>query len=207
MGHSSLLEVECAGLERTVIARKAELGVLSGLLEKSEKSLGEASSRSQDLSDAVIFVQRFSEGLQSGVVQRFESLITPGVREIWGRDYTVRIDIVAKGTISAEFIVVLPNGREVSMKNGEGGGLRDFVAVLQRILYLVLEPSQRAKMVFMDENMKMLDSVRSVTAFDFIIRLLKELDVQAVWITHSEAVKSIEQSAGFKIIDMTRTEK
>ena len=76
----------------------------------------------------------------------------------------------------------------VSMEDGEGGGMKDVIAVLNRILYLVLDPTRPAKILMLDENLKALDSWRAPSTFPIITKMARELGIQVVWITHSAPV-------------------
>ena len=166
---------------------------IKSMIADNSKKLSELNKKQQDISDEIILVQRFSEGIQTGVVGKFEDLLTRGVRQIFDKEYTVTIEFSTSGnTLNADFFITLPDGKKVNLASGEGGGLRDLVAVLQRILYVVLEPSRPSRVVFMDENMKMLDSARAPGAFSFLRDLCRELDVQVVWVTHQESAKNLE---------------
>lgn len=167
-----------------------------GMIDANEKRLKSLNERQQEISDGIILMQRFSEGIQSGVVKKFEDLLTDGVKQIFNKDYSVSIEFSVSGnTMNADFFITLPDGKKVNLAKGEGGGLRDLVAVLQRILYLVLEPSHPAKIVFFDEDLKMLDSGRAPSAFVFIMELCRELEVQVVWITHQQAAGEMDRES------------
>ena len=154
------------------------------------------------IGSAIALTQRFYDSIQADVVHRFEDLLTQGVRQIFGKNYTVHIEFTSNkaNTIQADFFITLPDGKKVNLAKGEGGGLRDLVAVLQRVLYIVLEPTHPAKIIFMDESLKHLDRDRAAVAFPFIIGVLKELGIQAVWISHSDSIKTIDGTPGVSII-------
>lgn len=201
---SSLVRVAEIDIAKNI----AEENMLKAELTAKRLRLDEATKAVTDLGDGIDVVQKFSEGLKTDVIQRFEDLLTRGMREIFQKNYTISIDFVSKGNgVSADFYVTLPDGKKVNLAKGEGGGLRDLVGVLQRILYLILEPSRPAKILFLDEDLSFLDSGRMPSAFRFLHGLTSELGIQVIWISHAEAVRSMEDSEGISIIRLGDREK
>jgi len=170
------------------------------MITGAEDRIKDMNARQQSIADGILLVQRFSEGIQTGVVQRFEDLLTKGIRQIFNKEYTISIEFSTQGnTLNADFFVTLPDGKKVNLAKGEGGGMRDLVAVLQRILYIVLEPSRPAKLLLLDENLKALDVGRAPAAFSFIKELCKELEIQVIFVTHQQfAIES--DTDGIKLI-------
>ena len=157
-------------------------------------------AKQTSIADCILLIQKFSEGLQTGVVQRFEDLLTRGIRQIFNKDYTVSIEFAVSGnTLNADFFITLPDGKKVNLARGEGGGMRDMVAVLQRVLYIILEPSHPARILFLDENLKALDVGRAPGAFAFIKDLCAELDIQVLFVTHQQGAVDADQT-GVKVI-------
>jgi len=198
-----------AGLRADFAATAANISERRGrrdaLMERMNISDRLAKGKEEEVvraGSAIALTQRFYESIQSDVVQKFEDLLTNGVRQIFGKNYTVHIEFTSNksNTIQADFFITLPDGKRVNLAKGEGGGLRDLVAVLQRILYIVLEPTHPAKIIFMDESLKHLDRDRAAVAFPFIIGVLKELDIQAVWISHSDSIKAMDGTLGVSIV-------
>lgn len=201
MSQSALRDIH-SELFRENARRKGARDTVIGMVKAREVIARDISARQQALSDSIVLVQKFSEGLQSGIVQRFEDLLTRGVRAIFKKDYTVTIEFSTSGnTLHADFFIILPDGKKVNLARGEGGGLRDLVSVLQRILYIVLEPSRPARVLFLDENLKALDVGRAPAAFAFIRDLCHELDIQVIFVTHQQGAVDSE-AAGMKIISI-----
>ena len=196
---SALRDIHAA-LERENAKRRGARDTVIGMVKAREVIVKELNTKQQTISDCIILIQRFSEGIQTGVVQRFESLLTSGIRQIFKKDYTVTIEFAVSGnTLNADFFITLPDGKKVNLSRGEGGGLRDLVAVLQRILYIVLEPSQPARVLFLDENLKALDVGRAPAAFAFIKDLCAQLDIQVIFVTHQQGAVDAEPE-GMKVI-------
>ena len=184
--------------------RRANQVAVAGLISTEEDKLASYTAGVEGLSSSVAVVQNFSNNMRTDIISKFEDLLTSGVREIFDKDYKLKIELSASGnSYHADFFVVLADGKKINLATGEGGGLRDFVSVLQRILYIMLEPSQPAKIVFMDESLKALDSDRAIKAFRFIAGLCKELGVQLVCITHSQAAKAMSGFDGVSVLEVS----
>lgn len=200
MSATSALKDIHAQLARENATRRGARDSVLGMLSNNEAKVKDLNAKQQDISNGIVMVQKFSEGIQTGVVHRFEDLLTRGVRQIFNKEYTVSIEFSVSGnTLNADFFMTLPDGKKVNLAKGEGGGMRDLVAVLQRILYIVLEPTQPARILFMDECLKALDVGRAPIAFGFIKDLCRELDIQVVAITHQAGATDTD-GAGMKVI-------
>ena len=183
------MEAIVLSAEKALAKKMAEEDMLKAELASKNLLLDDATKAVTLASDTIAITQRFSDGLQTGVIQKFEDLLTRGVREIFDKDYAIKIELQAKGNgVTAEFYAILPDGKKVSLAKGEGGGLKDLVGILQRVLYLILEPSHPAKILCLDEAGKYIDSTRSPAAFAFIANLCRELGVQVICISHADAV-------------------
>lgn len=182
-------DTEIKKARRLVTARRAEKSLLDERLERSRAELAEAKDQAQTAADSIAIAQAFSGSIQTGVIGKFEDLLTRAIRQIYGREYEVRIELAAKGnSMWADFRILLPNGRLVDLAGGEGGGFKDIVAVMSRILYLVLDPTAPARIMFLDENLKALDQWRSPAAFPIITKIARDLGIQVIWISHSPVV-------------------
>lgn len=187
-----------------LVRRRAEREATKGLLEQEELTLKALSGDLAVITDSIAVVQNFSSNIRTDVVKKFEELLTSGIREVFNKDYKVSIEFTTSGnSYYADFYIILPDGRKVGMSH-EGGGLRDFVSVLQRILYIIMEPSKPSKILFMDENLKHLDAERSALGFKFISGLLRELGIQTVFITHSMSAKGLSD-ANINIIEVSKS--
>lgn len=188
--------------------RRTEFGLLSKSLSDCEASLDITKNKVRDTEECIVLAQSFSGSLQTDVVDKFEDLLTRAVRQVFGRDYTVHLVFEAKGnSFWADFHVTLPSGRRVTLSHGEGGGLKDLCSVLIRMLYLILDPTCPSRVVFLDENLSNLDSWRSPGGLTMLARIMSELGVQALWITHSDAVRSGEVSIpGARVLRMSMSD-
>jgi ABC-type molybdenum transport system ATPase subunit/photorepair protein PhrA len=171
------------------------------LVKSCASELEQESVKLDNVTKAMAVVQNFSGNIRTDVITKFEELLTSGVREVFGKDYKITIEFSSSAnSYHADFMVTLPSGRKVNLATGEGGGLKDFIAVLQRMLYIMLEPNKPARILVMDENLKAVDVARADMAFRFIAGLAKELDIQVIMITHSSA--AARASDGMSVVEI-----
>jgi hypothetical protein len=186
-----------------LIRRRANLQSLTALTEGEKQDCETYKKEVETLTDSVAVLQNFSNGIRTDIITKFEDLITSGVREVFNKDYKVAIEFSTSGnSYHAEFYVFLPDGKKINLMAGEGGGLRDFISVLQRMLYIILEPTKPSRLIFLDENLKHLDSSRAATAFKFISGLAKELDIQILMITHSAAAIGLATAGMATVVEI-----
>jgi DNA repair exonuclease SbcCD ATPase subunit len=155
-------------------------------LEQKEKELKEIEEKISALTQSIDILQDFHLNLEIGIIKKFEELVTKGIQEIFGKQYKFIIEFKNEniGT-SADFYIKIPESDKIiNLASGEGGGIKDFISVLIRMLYLILEPSKPAKILFLDENLKHLDRERAIKALKFIKELAEKLNIQVVFITH-----------------------
>ena len=186
-----------------LIRRKANRDAIANVFKSEQANIAELKAKVQRLGDGITLIQSFSNTLRTDVISKFEDLLTKGVRQVFKKDYKISIGFANTGnSVYADFYVTLPSGKKINLANGEGGGLRDFVSILQRILYIILEPNKPSRVIFLDENLKALDSERSPVAFQFIAELIRELGIQCIFITHSNAAKAMAGATGVSLIEV-----
>ena len=187
----------------SLIRRKANRDAIANVFKSEQANIAELKATVQRIGDGITLIQEFSNTLRTDVISKFEDLLTKGVRQVFKKDYKISIEFTNTGnSVYADFYVTLPNGKKTNIANGEGGGLKDFVSILQRILYIILEPNKPSRIIFLDENLKALDAERSPLAFQFISELIRELGIQCVFITHSNAAKAMAGAPGVSLIEV-----
>ena len=188
-----------------LIKRRANRDAVAHVLAVEKENIEELKAKVTQLQDGISLMQNFTNTLRSDVVTKFEDLLTKGARHVFQEDYKVTIEFTnAANSVYADFYVTLPNGRKINILNGEGGGLKDFVAVLQRMLYIILEPSLPSRLIFIDESFKALDGERAQSAFKFISELAHELGIQIVFITHADAARAMSDTEGVSVLHVAK---
>ncbi len=200
-GSTISLDSEVRRARSLVTKRRTEYDMLTARALEQDARAADCAKEMQLLGDCVVVMQNFAGQIQTDIVTKFEDLLNRGIREIMKRDYKVQVVFEAKAnSFWADVLVTLPNGNRIPISK-DGGGLRHLAAILSRILYVVLDPTQPAKILFLDETMKDLDEWRYPEGFKFIMDICTQLDIQVIWVTHAAAISSKELDIpGAKII-------
>lgn len=172
--------------------RRVEFNMLTERASERAEAADACRAEMQLLGDCVVVMQNFATQIQTGIIAKFEDLLNRGIREIFKRDYKAQVVFEAKAnSFWADIYVTLPNGNRVPINN-EGGGMRELASMLSRILYVVLDPTQPAKILFLDESLSQIDEWRYPDGFKFIMDICTQLGIQVIWITHNAAISSRE---------------
>ncbi len=166
-------------------AYKAHKNMYESVLDEINSKLNELTNKEKDVDQALVHIQNINLSLKDDIIKKFESLITEGIKEVFEEDYKIKIEMKKSAfKIIANINIILPNGKEVDIYEGEGGGIKDFVSVLMRIIYFILESEKRSPIIFLDENLKHLDSERALKAIEFIKKITEKFGITVVFITH-----------------------
>ena len=196
-GLKTLLASEVSRARALTVKRRAEYDMLVARALEKDRAAAACAQEMQNLADCVVIMQNFAGQIQTGIVGKFEDLLNRGIREIFKRDYKVQVVFEAKAnSFWADIMVTLPNGNRIPISK-DGGGLKNMASLLSRILYLILDPTQPAKILFLDESLAGLDVWRSPEAYSFITATARGLGIQIIFITHNAEITSGENPSGF----------
>lgn len=189
--------VKLTDAERKCVQERAELNMLTVRHGELVAQVATLKAEATTISDAVLVTQAFAGQIQTGVIDKFEDLLNRGVRQIFERDYKIDIAFEAKAnSFWADIYITLPGGNRIPMST-EGGGLKHFSALLSRILYIILDSTQPAKFLFLDESLAELDIWRSPAAYAFLTDVARELGIQIIFVTHNANVADGSNPLGF----------
>lgn len=190
---------EISKIEEDIKAKKIYKEMLLRNIEDKKNNIKLKESDIEMISKSINVVQEFYSNLQTDVVFKFENLITEGIKEVFETECKFEIEFKKENNnISAEFYINIGN-KKIVLNDGEGGGIKDFISVLFRIIYLILDRNNKSRVIFLDENLKHLDKDRSHKALKFIYNLCKQLKIQVFFITHLD-INDMEFKDQFNII-------
>jgi len=190
---------EIAKIEEDIKAKKIYRDMLSRNIVDIKNLIKSKESDVEMIVKSINVMQEFYSNLQTDVVFKFENLITEGIKEVFDSDCKFEIEFKKENNnVSAEFYINIGN-KKIILNEGEGGGIKDFISVLFRIIYLILDRNNKSRIIFLDENLKHLDKERSHKALKFIHNLCKQLNIQVFFITHLD-INEMEFKDEFNII-------
>lgn len=180
-------ENELKKIEIQLTKLKAYTEMYRNKIDEYKAKISDLEQKIAMLDTSIQHIQSIGLTLKNDIVLKFEELITEALREVFEDNYKFKINFSKKlGRMNADFYIQLPDGKIVDIYNGEGGGVKDFVALLIRILYFELDKNKRTPVMFLDENLKFLDKERAIKAINFIKKLCNKLNIQVLFITHQQ---------------------
>lgn len=135
---------------------------------------------------------RIGEERQEQAQQQIETLVTQGLRTIFGdelsfhlvpgtRAKTPVVDFVVRSTLPGGTIV------DTDVMDARGGGLAATVGFLLRLVVLLLTAGNRDTVLFLDETFAHVSAEYETRLAEFIRDLVDKTGVQVVMVTHSDA--------------------
>jgi len=176
-------------LERSLDRAQGQKEALEQQREDSKAMREHDQRRITTLEAAAELVQAATETRRQELKDRVESLVTRGLRAVFGRnDYEFAFDV----SLSRSMIGVVPVLRsefegdmiETAITEGHGGGIADVVSFVLRVVVLSLTRPRLAPVMVLDESFRHVspDCLRGVAT------LLRELNqsagIQFILVTH-----------------------
>jgi len=152
----------------------------------------EAESLSQDLEDlkreyeitaeAHALANDVSDVVKQQVSERFSSLVTEALRDIFGSQMTFNVNIgVSRGLPTVDF-TLLVDGVEVDPLQAQGGGVVDVLSLLLRLVFL--EVTNKDIPLLLDEPLKHLSVDYLPAAMTFLEEYSKKSGRQIILVSH-----------------------
>lgn len=131
--------------------------------------------------------------VQERIKDYIEETMTEGLKEVLGPEFGFRVDFQVNRNKPEVFLFVCKDGEEYSLTGDElGGGVLDVVSFLFRLVVDALSNRGRSKAVFvLDEPFKFLGKEHFGGITKLLLRLVKELNVQFIVVTHEEELAEL----------------
>lgn len=176
-----------ASREMQVRAKKA--------VEESIVKLGKVNKDRQDLTKAGLFLRAVSDHSRQRSIGQIETTINAALRQIFApRDIRVKVEFDTKaGRINANVLMVNGEGEAEDILEGRGGGIRDIVSVILRIMFKKMVHPPLSGPIVLDESLRFLNSVDNengyvVRAYQFLKEIAERFDEQFIIVTSVDSV-------------------
>lgn len=158
--------------------------------KSAELEVAQLASYLEVLDETIVVLNSYADQRASDLQTTVETLVTHGLRTIFGGDMSFHLKPGMKGKYATmDFIVRsrTPEGEEVdtSIMDSRGGGVAAVVGFLIRLVLLLLHPGKR-HILFLDETFAQLSAEYEPRLAEFIAELVRKTDVQIVMVTHSD---------------------
>ncbi len=149
------------------------------------------SAAEEDIADALealTVAQTVAQLTQQQLEQQLSDIVTPAIQAIFGKPYVFKIKYVQKRKkTEAEIYLVDEQGYEYEPMTDNGGGICDVLALALRIACWKISKPQAAPILIFDEPLKFVSLDFYEDACNFLIEIVKQLELQVVMVTHVKA--------------------
>lgn len=188
---NSDLESLGSSIVRTRRQIDQRVGEAKSILSESKRLQTEISnldSRIETLNEAIAVLQSVADRRQTQLQDTIQSLVTEGLRAVFGQDYEFKIVPSTKGKLaSLDFYIRSRMGEgwiETPITDSRGGGVAAVAGFLLRVVVLLLQKDIR-KTLFLDEVFGMVSASAEQALVGFVRELVDRLDFQVVLVTHN----------------------
>jgi hypothetical protein len=178
--------------------RRARLDVLKGRARELERFQTEYEQLVQSKFSEAVTVERAAallsslvEGEQAQTLTVVEELVTEGLQSIFGPEYEFKMLVDRKRSqVSIDFRLIThwPDRDHVTpLAGARGGGLLAVIGFVLRVVLLSLFKERSRLMLVLDESFGQVSSEYTEPLMHFVKKLIDELGVQVVMVTHDPA--------------------
>lgn len=165
---------------------------LQGKQVKAE--VGELSQRIEALDEAAAVLNGYADSRQVELQTKIESIVTHGLRTIFGDDMSFHIKASQTGKYPTALFTVrsLKDGQtvETNIMDARGGGVAAVTGFILRLILLLLKPNARP-VLFLDETFAQLSEEYEPALAEFMKELVERTPVQILMVTHSHAYDDV----------------
>jgi DNA repair exonuclease SbcCD ATPase subunit len=163
-----------------------EYSLVSKQVKEERKSLQEAKTYLDEVTQAQKLTQSVAEYVQEQAHKQISRIVTKCLQTIFGDEaYEFRINFSQKRSKTEAELVLVRDSQEVDPTEASGGGVVDLVSFALRLACLVLSTPKKRKLLVLDEPMKHLSSEYRPAVKEMLEGLSKELGIQIIMVTHS----------------------
>lgn len=188
------LEAELSRRERSLERRIGEARSLALEGKRLQQEHQQQELLAEVHEEAVGVLNSFADSRQQEAVRRIETLVSAGLRSIFGEGMTFAVKMEQKSRRSeVEFVVRSQAGDQIvetPILDARGGGVAAVSGFLLRLIILLLHPRAR-RILFLDESFAQLSAEYEEPCAEFLRELADRAGVQIVLVTHSEAFSPV----------------
>ena len=182
-----------------------KLGKLESLkdqVKSSNSKIAQLELKEDQVAKASLFLQSLSDTTRIQVIEKIAGIVTDALQTVKDKNLVFQMNLVTKNNQPTLEMGILDklSGQTYDILQSMGGGVADLVSVTLRIALLCRWQPNLSRVIIMDEVGKFI-SVKDQEIFSEFIRKLSEaLNLQLVWISHSNVLTS----QAHKIFEVTK---
>jgi DNA repair exonuclease SbcCD ATPase subunit len=182
--------------------KQGQLQAFRSRLETCNGQINEL-ERKEDLSTKTsLFLQSLSDVTRIQVLDKISGIVTEALQTVKDKNLEFRMNLTTERNAADLKMVIFDKitGQEYDVLESMGGGIADLVSISLRLALLCKWQPFVSRILILDEAGKHISVKDQEQLADFISKLSKLLNVQFVWVTHSDV---LSRSAD-KVFEVTK---
>lgn len=189
-----LLERSSNALQRCASLREMQKKGQESVV-KTGKRLDQLNSELGALERAGAFLRVVSDYSRRKSIGRIEDTVTAALLQIFApRKIQLKIEFDTKSSrVNANVYLTGDGGELEDVMDGRGGGVRDIVSVLLRVMFKKMVHPPLGGPIVLDESLRFLNSIDNengyvIKAYQFLKSVSKKFDQQMIMVTSADSV-------------------
>lgn len=151
---------------------------------------------------ASLFLQSLSDQTRLQVLDKISGIVTDALQTVKDKNLVFQMQLTTRASQPVLDMTILDklSGQSYDVINSFGGGICDIVSLALRVALLVKWQPSLSRVLILDEACKHVAQKDQELLAVFVRKLSEALNVQFVWISHSEVL----QQAAHKIFEVTK---
>lgn len=190
MSDLSALESALRKRQQTFDRSLGEAKSVAVRLKETKQEIADLVATQESCDEAAAVLNSYADSRQAEVQTKVETLVTEGLRAVFGEDLSFHAVTSTRGKLAATDFVIrsMADGHvvETPIMEARGGGVAAVAGFLLRLILLMLRKDAR-QVLFLDEAFAQVSSEYEPRLAEFIRELVDKTSVQIILVTHSSA--------------------
>ena len=167
---------------------KTERTLLKNEIEKNTNYYNQLLDTMENLEEARVIFQKSAQITQQQISFHIENIVSHALAAVFDNPYEFKVDFVTRRNVTeCDLLFIDENGAEMKPLDSCGYGAADIASLALRVAYWKLSDGIRNTLL-LDEPTRNLSLDKQPLASRMIKQLSKELQLQFIIVTHSEAL-------------------
>src|SRR5665213_2258275 len=182
--------------------KSGQLQALRDRVATCQKQIIDLTAKEDTTLKASLFLQSLSDQTRLQVLDKISGIVTDALQTVKDKNLVFQMQLTTRASQPVLDMTILDklSGQSYDVINSFGGGICDIVSLALRVALLVKWQPSLSRVLILDEACKHVAQKDQELLAVFVRKLSEALNVQFVWISHSEVL----QQAAHKIFEVTK---
>ena len=198
---ASRLQERLVQLNQELARHEGARGATAVVLAEAEQRVAASCNEAELLAVVLDRLQNMEQVWQRKFQKSLETIVSEGLSLVFGGELELQIQPSTKSDMSAVEFVLIKDGKEESILEGQGGGYVDVIAFLLRVLLIVASRPLLRSLLVMDEPFAQISPEYRQPLGEMVAALIDRLGFQMVMVTHErEFVGVADVAYSFRVV-------